>query len=125
MPATVKSLDERTEEIAEDVSALKMRSEDVSEELTALKARTAEIASDVSATKLRTAEIAADVTLIKSQLVELNREFAMSRAKIDSTLGMQRWIGIFAASVLVTVVFSVINGAERATTCSLSFKSNV
>ncbi|MBO0698838.1 MAG: hypothetical protein J2P46_10620 [Zavarzinella sp.] len=93
MPATVKSLEERIDGMADDVAQIKIQ--------TAALATKVEIVGDeVKGTRLKVDNLAADYTAFKS--------------KAETTFALVRWIGVFTAGVFVTVILGAFTVARSA-----------
>ena len=121
MPPTVKSLEERIDDLAGDVADVKSQLAVVtakldifSNALAAIQAQLQTITSQLAATVTSLAATTARLDTVSAKLDTLAGDYGAFRSKSDTTFSLVRWVGVFAAGVFVSIVlsaFSVIRSA--------------
>ena len=120
MPATVKSLEERIDEMAEDFSSVKTRLAQVAEGQGHMQSLLAGLASSMGQMQGQLATNQAQLAVVVARLDSTIEELRLTRSRLDGLLtnsaafqskaelsfAMIRWTAIFAAGLLVTWIAS-------------------
>jgi methyl-accepting chemotaxis protein len=122
MPPTVKSLEERIDDLAEDVVALKVQTGAIGAGLNTLQAQLASVVNGLSVLQ---AQLAAQSARLDAAIGELSRtndrldaaitkvdahatEFSAFRGRTEHSFGVAKWAVTFAAGVFITVLGSAL-----------------
>jgi peptidoglycan hydrolase CwlO-like protein len=121
MPPTVKSLEERIDDLAGDVSDLKSQMAHVLAKLeifgttlTAIQGQLQTIATQLASTMTSLATTTARLDAVSVKLDTYTSDYAAFRSKSDTTFALVRWVGVFAAGVFLTIVISAFNVSRSA-----------
>jgi hypothetical protein len=121
MPPTVKSLDDRIDNLAADIGDVKSQLSALTLQVSALATQVSSLSSQAAAqaTKLDSLIEAVRVSTarmdaVTAKLDTFASDYAAFKAKTETMLGGVRWIGMFVAGVLVTVVVSTVSIAYSA-----------
>lgn len=118
--ATVKSLEERIDDMADDMSAVKIQLGSLVSSQATIQAQLASLVNSLNATQTQLSVAIVRLDMVISELNKTNgridtvtvrldglvTDFAAFRAKTDNSFGVARWAVVFAASVLITVIGS-------------------
>lgn len=128
MPPTVRSLEERLDDFAEELGAVKSH-------LAVMSAKVELLANGVSATQAQLSSLAAQLAVVMAKfdgltdslkatngridaviekLETMTADYTAFKSRADTTFALTKWVGAFVAGVFVTVLlgaFSVIRSA--------------
>lgn len=121
MPATVKSLEERIDDLADDFSSVKSQLSLVASMQNLMQAQLATVINGLNTTQAQLAVVVAkldstidELRLTRGRLESIASDYSAFKGKAETTFAMTRWIGIAAFGVLVTVIFSAFSVVRSA-----------
>ncbi len=111
MPATVKSLEERIDELADDQSAVKADVHALKLDMMEVRIHLSHVKNDLavfqSEMRAEFAAMRSDMSDVRTLIVDVSADLKSFRAKTDNTNAMLKWLGTFMAGVLVMVIGGV------------------
>jgi hypothetical protein len=130
MPATVKSLEERIDEMAESFSTMRMQLGIMLGNQSSTQVQLASILNNEATAQAQSAVLVAKLDNVLDQLKltnakleesirlqdSLKTEHTALKAKTENTIGLLRWAGVTSVGVLLTVflaAFSVVRAAGQ------------
>lgn len=121
MPATVKSLEERIDEMAGDFASVQAQLGVIVGTQSTIQAQLASIASAFSTTQAQLAVVVArlDTTIdelkaTRTRLDTIAVDYAAFKSKAETTFALVRWIGATATVALVSIIVAAFAVARSA-----------
>lgn len=113
MPPTVKSLEERIDDLADDMSGLKTqvavltaKLDIVASGLAAVQAQLQTVATQLATVVAALAATTARLDTVSAKLDTQANDYAAFKSKSETTFALTRWIGAFAAVAVIGVIGS-------------------
>jgi archaellum component FlaC len=128
MPATVKSLEERTEDIADELgnllrsnAVISTKLELLSNSVNSLQSQTAvslngqnAMHSQMAVQTVKLEQVTNKLMQIETRLEDVTRDHLMFKSTSSTTLALVKWVGVFSAGVAFTIIMSAFYVARSA-----------
>ena len=121
MPATVKSLEDRIDEMAEDISSVKSQLSLMASVQNSMQVQLATVINGLNTTQAQLAVVVAkldstidELKLTRGKLESIAADYSAFKGKAETTFAIARWIGVAAFGVLATVIFSAFSVVRSA-----------